>query len=152
MSTFTLAISCLTTSNLPWLMDLTFQVPMHYCSLQHRTLLLLPVTSTAVDVCLTTLKWELHTNFTCPMSFWTDYNSADNKLYQNIIVHTFPWGCRRLIEREIFLTSYTTSSTMLGKITDDNVDKLLIILSLIMITSLLTYGTCKSKTIFCTGY
>ena len=26
---FTLAISCLTTSNLPWFMDLTFQVPMH---------------------------------------------------------------------------------------------------------------------------
>ena len=46
MSTFTLAISCLTTSNLPWLMDLTFQVPMQYCSLQHRTLLLSPVTST----------------------------------------------------------------------------------------------------------
>jgi len=47
MSTFTLAISCLTTSNLPWFMDLTFQVPMQYCSLQHRTLLLPPVTSTA---------------------------------------------------------------------------------------------------------
>ena len=43
---FTLAISCLTTSNLPWFMDLTFQVPMQYCSLQHRTLLLSPVTST----------------------------------------------------------------------------------------------------------
>ena len=28
-------------------MDLTFQVPMQYCSLQHRTLLLSPVTSTA---------------------------------------------------------------------------------------------------------
>ena len=28
-------------------MDLTFQVPMQYCSLQHQTLLLLPVTSTA---------------------------------------------------------------------------------------------------------
>ena len=27
----TLAISCLTTSNLPWFMDLTFQVPMQYC-------------------------------------------------------------------------------------------------------------------------
>ena len=26
--TFTLAISCLTTSNMPWFMDLTFQVPM----------------------------------------------------------------------------------------------------------------------------
>ena len=28
-------------------MDLTFQVPMQYCSLQHQTLLLSPVTSTA---------------------------------------------------------------------------------------------------------
>ena len=46
MSRFTLAISCLTTSNLPWFMDLTFQVPMQYCPLLHRTLLLLPVTST----------------------------------------------------------------------------------------------------------
>ena len=46
MSTFTLAISCLTPSNLPWFMDLTIQVPMQYCSLQHWTLLLSPVTST----------------------------------------------------------------------------------------------------------
>ena len=46
MLTFTLAISCLTTSNLPWFMDLTFQVPMQYCSLQHRILLLSPVTPT----------------------------------------------------------------------------------------------------------
>ena len=43
---FTLAISCLTTSNLPWFTDLTFQVAMHYCSLQHRTLLSAPHTST----------------------------------------------------------------------------------------------------------
>ena len=46
MSTFALAISCLTTSNLPWFMVLRFQFPMQYCSLQHRTLLLSPVTST----------------------------------------------------------------------------------------------------------
>ena len=46
MLVFTLAISCLTTSNLPWFMDLTFQVPMRYCSLQHQTLLPSPVTST----------------------------------------------------------------------------------------------------------
>ena len=39
MSVFTLTISCLTTSNLPCFIDLTFQVPMEYCSLQHRTLL-----------------------------------------------------------------------------------------------------------------
>ena len=47
MSTFSLAIFHLTTSNLPWFMDLTFQVHMQYCSLQHQTLLLSPVTSTA---------------------------------------------------------------------------------------------------------
>ena len=39
MSMFTFAISCWTTSNLPWFMDLTFQVPMQYCSLQHQILL-----------------------------------------------------------------------------------------------------------------
>ena len=42
MSMFTPAISYLTTSNLPWFMDLTFQVPMKCCSLQHQTLLLPP--------------------------------------------------------------------------------------------------------------
>ena len=46
MLPFTHAISCLTTSNLPWFMDLPFQVPMQYCSLQHTTLLLSPVTTT----------------------------------------------------------------------------------------------------------
>ena len=46
MSMFTLAISCLTTSNLPWFMDLTFQVPMQYCSLQQQTLPPSPGTST----------------------------------------------------------------------------------------------------------
>ena len=30
ISMFTLAISCLTTPNLPWFMDLTFQVPIQY--------------------------------------------------------------------------------------------------------------------------
>ena len=49
MSTFTLAICCLTTSNLHSFMDLTFQVPMQYCSLEHRTVLLSPVTSSAED-------------------------------------------------------------------------------------------------------
>ena len=46
MSTFILAISCLTTSNLPWFMDLTFRVSTQYCSLQHQTLLLSLATST----------------------------------------------------------------------------------------------------------
>ena len=73
MSIFTLAISCLTTSNLPWLMDLAFQVPMQYCSLQHRTLLLSPVTSTAgycfyfVSIPSFFLELFLHVS---PVAFW----------------------------------------------------------------------------------
>ena len=47
MSMVTLVISCLTTSNLPWFMDLTFQVPKPNCCFRHRTLLPSPVTSTA---------------------------------------------------------------------------------------------------------
>ena len=46
MLMFTLAISCLITSNLSWFMGVTFRVPMQYCSLQHWTLLPSPVTST----------------------------------------------------------------------------------------------------------
>ena len=43
---FTLAISCLTTFNLPWFTVLTFLVPMQYCSLQYHTWLPSPVIST----------------------------------------------------------------------------------------------------------
>ena len=45
MLMFRLAISCLTTANSFWFMDLTFQVPMQYGSLQHNLLLPSPVTS-----------------------------------------------------------------------------------------------------------
>ena len=45
MLMLTLAISCLTTYNLPCFMDPTFQVPIQNCSLQHQTLLSSPVTS-----------------------------------------------------------------------------------------------------------
>ena len=43
---WTLAIFYLTTSNLPWFMNLTFQVLMQCCSLQHWTLVSPPDTST----------------------------------------------------------------------------------------------------------
>ena len=46
MLMFALTISCFTTSNLPLFMDLTFQVPMQYCSLQHQNLLPSLLTST----------------------------------------------------------------------------------------------------------
>ena len=72
MSMFTLAISCLTTSNLPWFMDLTFQVPMQYCSLQHQTLLLSPVTSTiGCCFCLAVSSFflELFLHWS-PVAYW----------------------------------------------------------------------------------
>ena len=69
MSTFTLVISCVTTSNLPWFMDLTLQVPIKFCSLQHQRLLLSPVTST-IGSCFCFdlfLYWS-------PVAYWAPTN------------------------------------------------------------------------------
>ena len=78
MSMFTLAISYLTTSNLPWFMDLTFQVPMQYCSLQHWTLLLLPVTSTTgCCFCFGSIPsffLELFLHW-CPVAYWGQHTA-----------------------------------------------------------------------------
>ena len=77
MPTFTLAISYLITSNLLWFMDLTFQVPMQYCSLQHRTLLLPPVTSTTgYCVCFGSIPsffLELFPHWS-PVAYWAPTN------------------------------------------------------------------------------
>ena len=73
MSMFTLAISCLITSNLPWFMDLTFQIPMQYCYLQHQTLLPLTVTTTTGccfcfgSISLFFLELFLHWS---PVAYW----------------------------------------------------------------------------------
>ena len=73
---FTLGISCLTTSNLPWFMDLTFLVPMQYCSLQHQTLLLSPVTSTTgYCFCFGSIPsffLELFLHWS-PVAYWAPY-------------------------------------------------------------------------------
>ena len=81
MSMFTLAISCLTASNLPWFMDLTFQVPMQYCSLQHQTLLPAPVTSTTgCWFCFGSVSSFFLELFLCwsPVAYWapTDLGSS----------------------------------------------------------------------------
>ena len=76
MSTFTLSISCLTTYNLAWFMDLTFQVPMQYCSLQNRTLLPSPVTSTAGCFCFGSISsffLELFLHWS-PVAYWAPTN------------------------------------------------------------------------------
>ena len=81
MSTFTLDISCLTTSNLPWFVDLTFHVPMPYCSQQHWTLLPSPVTSsTGYCFCFGSISSffpELFFHWS-PVAYWapTDLGSS----------------------------------------------------------------------------
>ena len=79
MLMFILGISCLTTSNLPWFMDLIFQVSMQYCSLQHQTLLWSPVISTGYCFCpgsISSFFLELFL-YSSPVAYWaaTDLGS-----------------------------------------------------------------------------
>ena len=81
MSVFTLATSCLTTPNLPWFMDLTFQVAMQYGSLQHQTFLLSPVTS-ATGCCfcfgsVSSLFLELFLHWS-PVAYWAATNLGNS--------------------------------------------------------------------------
>ena len=62
MLIFILAVACLTMSNLPWFMDVTFQVPMQYCSLQHPNL------HSSPDTCTT----ECHSHFGPVASFFLE--------------------------------------------------------------------------------
>ena len=80
---FILATSYFTISNLPWFVDLTFQLPMQYCPLQHWTLLLSPVTSTAGHcfhlgfVCSFFLELFLHFS---PVAFWAPTDTGSLSL------------------------------------------------------------------------
>ena len=93
---FTLAISYLTTSNLLLLMDLTFQVPMQYCSLQHQTLLLSPVPSTTgYCFCFDCIPWfflELFLHWS-PVAYWapTDLGVHLSESYLFAFSHCL-WG------------------------------------------------------------
>ena len=83
MLMLSLAISCLTTSNLPLFVDLTFQGPMHYCSLQNLTLLPSSVTSTA-GCCfcfdsISSLFLELFLHW-CPVAYWAPINLGSSSL------------------------------------------------------------------------
>ena len=77
MLMFTLTVSCLTTSYLSWFMDLTFQVLMQYCSLQHQTLFPSPVTSaTGHCFCFSSVSsffLELFCH-SSPVAYWAPTN------------------------------------------------------------------------------
>ena len=89
MSMFTLAISQLTTSNLPWYRDLIFQVPMQYCSLQHQTLLApLDSSTTGYHFCFDSassffLELFLHSS---PVAYWTPAHLVGRLIFQ---CHTY---------------------------------------------------------------
>ena len=90
-----LAISCLAISylsNLTWFMDLTFQAPMQYCSLQHQTLPSPPDSSKTGcyfwfgSASLFLLELFLH----CfPVAYWTPTNLGD--LSFSVIFFIFPF-------------------------------------------------------------
>ena len=73
---FNLAISCFTTSNSPWLMYLTFQVPLKYWFLQPK--ILLSWLDTSIDVChfhvspVSSLSLELSV-----IAFWLKFSILD---------------------------------------------------------------------------
>ena len=71
-------ISCLVNCKLPWFMDLTFQFPRQYCSLQHQTWLTSPDTSTV----------RCHFRF-----ILSGVVSNHPLLFPSSILYTFwPWG------------------------------------------------------------
>ena len=93
---FILAISCLTTSNLPWFMDLTFQVPMQYWSLQHWTLLPSPVTSTTGHCfcfgSVSSFFMELFL-YSSPVAYWVPTNLGVHLSVSYIFAFSYcSWG------------------------------------------------------------
>ena len=69
---FIIAISCLNTSNLPWFIDLTFQVPMQQCSLQHRTFTSIHIQNCVLFPLWLSLSFFLELSLQCsPVAYWT---------------------------------------------------------------------------------
>ena len=98
----TFAISCLTISSLPCFMDLTFQVPMQYCSLQHLTLLSPPDTT----------RTGHHFRFGSHSSFFLQLYLCSTP---NIILGTYrPLGL--LFQCHIFLPSHTVHGVLKARI------------------------------------
>ena len=89
MLIFILAIFCLTMSNLPWFLELIFQVPVQFCSSQHQTLLSpQDISTTERHFCFgpfASLFLELLLIAVCffPVAYWTLSNLGSS--YSSII-------------------------------------------------------------------
>ena len=106
---FTLAISYLTTSNLPWFMDLTFQVPMQCRFLQHWSLLSPPHTSTT-EQCF---------HFAPATSFFLDLLVIALRSSPVVCLHTF-WpgvgGGMLIFQCHIFLPFHIVNQVLSARI------------------------------------
>ena len=96
MSMFTLALSCLSTFKLPWFMDQTFQVPMQYCLLQHRTLFPSPVISTTGCCCcfgsVSSFFLELFLHWS-PVVYWAPTNLVSSSSVSCLFAFSYcSWG------------------------------------------------------------
>ena len=102
---FILTISCLTMSSFPRFMDLTFQVPIQYCSLQHWILLASPYISTTecrvcfgptVSFILGLLVTFLHSS---PVAYWTPSDLGDLSLG---VISFWPFIQFRRFSRQVY--------------------------------------------------
>ena len=97
MSVFTLAISCLTMSNLHWFLDLIFQVLRQYCFLQHCNLLSPPYTLTTASFPLWPASSFFLEQFLCfsPVTYWTltDLGGSSSGVLHSWFSHCW-WGSR----------------------------------------------------------
>ena len=96
MSIFTLAISCLPTSNLPWYRDLTLQVPMQYCFLQCWSLFPSPITSTTgccFSFSVSSFFWGLFLHWS-PVAYWapTDLGRSSFSVLFFFVFSYCSWG------------------------------------------------------------
>ena len=125
---FTLAISCLTTSNLPWFMDLTFHVPMQHCFLEHQIVLPSPVTPPTSGCCfyfgsIPSFFLELFLHWS-PVAYWapTDLGSSSFGVLSFCLSYC-SWGsqgtntevaCHSLLQWTIFCQNSTPWPVHLG--------------------------------------
>ena len=96
MLTFTLAISCVTTSNLPWFMNIALQVPMQYCSVQHQTLSTSTVTS-STGCCfsfgpISSFFLELFLHWS-PVAYWSSISSVQTWGVHLSVSYHFAFSC-----------------------------------------------------------
>ena len=118
MSTFIIAIFCLTTSYLLCFMGLIFQVPMQYFSLQHQTLLSPPDTSTRGHyIHFGSTSWFFLELFlhSSPVAYWIPPDLGDYLSVSYIFAFSYCSWCSQGKNAEVVCLSLLKSTTFCQK-------------------------------------